>query len=89
MAMGQFAGSIFSAGLRLAAPVIGLILLADLSLAVLGRVQSQLHLMTLTTPVKLAATMGLMALTLSFQPGIFENRMTDFVRFIEAMLRAR
>src|ERR1039458_928103 len=41
-AMGQFAGSLFSGGLRLAAPVIALILLADISLAVLGRVQAQL-----------------------------------------------
>jgi flagellar biosynthetic protein FliR len=88
IAMGQFAGSIFSAGLRLAAPVIGLILLADLSLAVLGRVQAQLHLMALTMPVKLAATMVLMAMTIVLQPGVFESRMTDWARFVEGLLRS-
>jgi flagellar biosynthetic protein FliR len=88
IAMGHFAGSIFSAGLRLAAPVIALILLADASLAVLGRVQAQLHLMTLTMPVKLAAAMLLMALTMALQPGIFENRMTEWARFVEGLLRS-
>ena len=53
----QFAATIFSSGLRLAAPLIALLLLADASLAVLGRVQPQLHLIGLTMPVKLAATM--------------------------------
>ena len=48
-------GAIFSSGLRLAAPVIALLLLADASLAVLGRMQPQLHLISLTMPVKLAA----------------------------------
>jgi flagellar biosynthetic protein FliR len=87
-AMGQFAASIFSVGLRLAAPVIGLVLLADFSLAVLGRVQAQLHLMTLTMPVKLAATMLLAALTIGLEPRIFEARMTDWVQFIEALFRS-
>ena len=88
LAMGQFGASIFSAGLRLAAPLIALILLADFSLAVLGRVQSQLHLMTLTMPIKLGATMALMALTLVLQPGVFESRITDWVRFVEGLLRS-
>jgi flagellar biosynthesis protein FliR len=49
----QFAGLIFSSGLRLAAPVIALLLLGDASLAVLGRTQPHLHLVSLTMPVKL------------------------------------
>jgi flagellar biosynthetic protein FliR len=88
IAMGGFAASIFSVGLRLAGPVIGLVLLADFSLAVLGRVQSQLHLMSLTMPVKLAATMLLAALTVGLQPHIFESRMTDWVQFVEGLLRS-
>jgi flagellar biosynthesis protein FliR len=86
--MGRFASSIFSVGLRLAAPVIGLVLLADFSLSVLGRVQQQLHLMTLTMPVKLAATMLLAALTIGLQPHIFESRMTDWVDFVEGLLHS-
>ena len=83
----QFAGSIFGAGLRLAAPVVALLLLADMSLAVLGRVQTQLHLVSLTMPVKLAATMALLAVTLALQPGFFETRMTEWARLVEGLLR--
>ena len=88
LGMAHFAGSIFSAGLRLATPVIALILLADFSLAVLGRVQAQLHLMTLTTPVKLAAAMLLLGVTITLQPAVFEARMADWVHFVEALLRS-
>ena len=88
LAMIQFAGSIFGAGLRLAAPVIALLLLADASLAVLGRVQSQLHLVSLTMPLKLAATMILLAATLALQPAFFETRMTAFARLLEGLLRS-
>lgn len=88
LAMGQFAGSIFSAGLRLAFPVIALILLADLSLAVLGRVQSHLHLMALTMPVKLGAAMLLLGLTAALQPAIFESRIADWVRFAGGLLQS-
>ncbi len=86
--MAQFAGSIFGAGLRIAAPVIAFILLADISLAVLGRVQSQLQLMTLTMPVKLGATMLLLGLTISLQPGIFDSRMADWAHFVDGLLRS-
>ena len=81
-----FASSIFSVGLRLAAPVIALLLLADVSLAVIGKVQAQIHLIGLTMPVKLAAVMLLLAATIVLQPGFFENLMTSWTRFITGML---
>lgn len=84
----HFSSTIFSAGLRLAAPIIALLLLADVSLAVLGRMQQQLHLVSLTMPVKLAATMLLLAATMSFQPGFFESMMGAGVRLMEELLRA-
>jgi flagellar biosynthesis protein FliR len=86
-AMLRFAGSIFGAGLRLAAPVVALLLLADASLAVLGRVQTQLHLVSLTMPLKLAATMLLMSATLILHPGFFETRMGEWARLMEGILR--
>jgi len=84
----EFAGSIFSSGLRLAAPVIALLLLADASLAVLGRVQTHIHLVSLTMPVKLAATMLLLSATIVLQPGYFESLMTSWARLVEAILRS-
>jgi|SRR5579863_274668 len=84
----QFAAAIFSSGLRLAAPLIALLLLADASLAILGRVQPQLHLISLTMPLKLAATMLVLSVTIVLQPGFFESLMTTWTRLIEGMLRS-
>ncbi len=83
----QFSASIFGNGLRLAAPIVALLLLADATLAVLGRVQAQIHLISLTMPVKLSATMLLVAATLGFQPRFFESMMASCIRLIEGMLR--
>jgi flagellar biosynthetic protein FliR len=63
-ALFQFGSAIFSSGLRLAAPLIALLLLADASLAILGRVQAQLHLISLTMPLKLAATILILSATI-------------------------
>jgi flagellar biosynthetic protein FliR len=87
-ALVEFSATIFSSGLRLAAPVIALLLLADASLAVLGRVQAQLHLISLTMPVKLAATMLVLSVTIVLQPGFFESLMTSWVRLVEGILRS-
>jgi flagellar biosynthetic protein FliR len=84
----RFSSTIFSAGLRLAAPVVALLLLADMSLAVLGRIQQQLHLVSLTMPVKLASTMLLLSVTLAFQPGFFDSAMASGVRLLEGLLRS-
>jgi flagellar biosynthetic protein FliR len=84
--LARFFGTMFSAGLRLAAPIVALLLLADVSLAVLGRMQQQLHLVSLTMPVKLGATMLLLSATLAYQPGFFASSMATGVRLIEALL---
>jgi flagellar biosynthetic protein FliR len=84
----RFAGSIFGMGLRLAAPVIALLLLADGTLAVLGRIQQSIHLVSLTMPLKLAAAMLLVASTLVFQPRIFEQMMANAIRLMEGMIRS-
>jgi flagellar biosynthetic protein FliR len=83
----HFSSSIFAAGLRLAAPVVALLLLTDVALAVLGRVQAQIQLVTLTLPVKLAASMLLLAATLVFQPRVFGGMMTQGIHLIEGIIR--
>jgi flagellar biosynthesis protein FliR len=87
VALIRFAAAIFSSGLRLAAPLIALLLLADASLAILGRVQQQLHLISLTMPLKLGATMLVLSATVALQPGFFESLMTAWARLVEGILR--
>jgi flagellar biosynthetic protein FliR len=84
----RFSSTIFSSGLRLAAPIVALLLLADVSLAVLGRMQQQLHLVSLTMPVKLGTTMLLLSATLAFQPAFFESMMAAGVRLMEQLIRS-
>jgi flagellar biosynthetic protein FliR len=87
-AMTRFSSTIFSSGLRLAAPVLALLLLADFSLAVLGRLQAQLQLVTLTMPVKLLATLLVLSATMAFQPGFLNRALAQAVRLMEGMLRS-
>jgi len=65
-----------------------LLLLADGSLAVLGRIQTQIHLVSLTMPIKLAASMLLVASTLVFQPRIFQSMMENAIRLMEGIIRS-
>ncbi|MDE3197503.1 MAG: flagellar biosynthetic protein FliR [Acidobacteriota bacterium] len=83
----RFSAGIFVSGLRLAAPIVALLLLADAAMAVLGRIQSQIQLIGLTIPVKLAVALLLIAMTLPFQPRFFESTMSSCIRLIEGMLR--
>jgi len=56
------AGStMFSTGLRLALPVIAVMMMVDISIALLGRINAQLHLLTIAFPVKMVVGLGLLA----------------------------
>jgi flagellar biosynthesis protein FliR len=82
------AGSgIFVTGLRLAMPVLALLLLVDLAVAVLGRIQAQLQLLPLAFSIKLLAGLVMLAASLSFYPSVLEksgNRMfTALNRLLE------
>jgi len=85
-AMIQLSASIFASGFRLAAPVVTLLLLADTSLAVLGRMQPQLQLISLTMPVKLAATMVVIALTIGMCPAFLESIITAWLHLTKSVL---
>jgi len=58
----RLSGEMFVYGLRLAFPIIAFLVLVDLTLGFLGRVNAQLQLLTLAFPVKIMAALGLFAL---------------------------
>lgn len=60
-----------STGLRLAFPIVALLLLIDLALAVLGRVQQQLQLLSLAFPAKMAAALALLVVLAPAVPRLF------------------
>lgn len=81
----HFANIIFISGLRLAAPVMVLLLLADILLAVFGRLQPALQLTQLTFPVKLGASMLLLPALLRFYPHFFTDSFAQAAGLIERL----
>jgi flagellar biosynthesis protein FliR len=57
----RLGGELFGYGLRLAFPITAFLVLVDLTLGFLGRVNAQLQLLTLASPVKIMAALGLFA----------------------------
>jgi len=63
--------AMLSAGVRLALPVMASLVLIDLALALAGRVTSHLQLVMLAFPLKMIASLLLIAWLLRFLPSIF------------------
>lgn len=66
-----FGSTIFSTGLRLALPVVALLLMVDISLALLGRVNSQLQLLTVAFPIKMMTGLLLLVWVAMLFPVLF------------------
>lgn len=67
----RLGGEMFSTGLRLGLPVVAVLLLIDLALALLGRVQQQLHLLSLAFPAKMVTALVLLAALAPAVPKMF------------------
>lgn len=65
--------TVFSTGLRLALPVIALLVMVDLALALLGRVNSQLQLHSLAFPAKILTTLALLAAIVAIFPHVYQD----------------
>jgi flagellar biosynthetic protein FliR len=63
----------FSLGLRVAMPVVALLLLIDVALALLGRMQQQLQLLSLAFPLKMMAALGVLAAIAPLMPKLFSG----------------
>lgn len=61
----------FSTGMRLALPVVALLLLVDIALALMGRMHAQLQLLTLAFPVKMLAALVFFAIVMTFFLPVF------------------
>jgi len=69
----RLGAGMFSLGLRLAMPVMALLLLIDLSLALIGRMQQALQLLSLAFPIKMLAALGLLAMMAPTFVRLFES----------------
>jgi flagellar biosynthetic protein FliR len=66
-------GMMFSTGMRLAMPVVAILLLIDISLALLGRVNAQLQLLTIAFPLKMMVALVIIGWLLLLMPVILQN----------------
>lgn len=69
----RLGAGMFTMGLRLAMPVIALLLLIDVALALLGRIQQQLQLLSLAFPAKMLAALALLAVLAPAIARVFET----------------
>lgn len=67
----EYTAVVLLQGVRIALPVIGLLLLTDLTLALLSRLQSQLQLLALSFPVKSLIALLTLAATFQFFAGAY------------------
>ncbi len=73
-ALVQLGANLFPFALRLAFPVVGMLILVDVSLALLGRLNSQLQLLTLAFPAKMLTAL----VVLSAVAALFPRLMLEF-----------
>jgi flagellar biosynthesis protein FliR len=72
--------ALFSTALRLALPIMTLLLMVDLALALLGRVNMSLQLFTLSFPAKILITLFAFSAVLTVLPRVFEKLGTQSLR---------
>lgn len=81
------AGTLFSVGLRLALPVIGLMTLVDLTLALLGRINAHLQLLHLAMPLKMLAALAAISALLMLFPAVYSQYADQLFRIAVKLTR--
>jgi flagellar biosynthetic protein FliR len=67
------ASSIFTTGLRLAMPIVGLLALIDVALALLGRLNAHLQMLTVSFPAKMLVAVFMLSSTLFLYTEVFSQ----------------
>jgi flagellar biosynthetic protein FliR len=71
--LAMLGSSAFSTGLRLVLPVMILMFLIDLSIGLLGRLNSQLQLVALAFPIKMVASLAALSFLILLVPKIYQQ----------------
>jgi len=73
-------------GLRLALPMIAILAMVDISLALLGRVNAQLHLITIAFPIKMMIGLTLLSWLALLLPALYRAGITTSFTAIRGLL---
>jgi flagellar biosynthesis protein FliR len=83
----RFGSEMLSVGVRLALPVMALLLLVDLSLALLGRLNAQLQLLSMAFPAKIMTALVLLAWMTAVFPQIYAGYAGRMWSMLQEMVR--
>ena len=86
-AIRNLGAAMLSTGVRIALPVLALTMLVDVSLALLGRINAHLQLLTLAMPLKMLAALAMFAALLSVFPAVFERSAMQTFSVLGRVLR--
>jgi flagellar biosynthetic protein FliR len=79
-------GEMFGQGLRIAAPIVGVLLLVDVAMALLSRLQPQMQLLNLSFPLKMLLSLAGLAVAIQMMPHRIMDASEGTFRFIELIL---
>ena len=82
----QTGSIVFSTGLRLVLPLLALLLIVDISLALLARLNSQLQLVALAFPIKMMVSLGLLAWLVLVFPQVLTQAAGPILRLVRQLL---
>lgn len=82
-----FGGMVLEFGLRLALPVMGVLFLTDVTLALLGRIQPNLQLLTLIFPLKMLVGLLMLAALAGVMPLLYRRLAASAMEALGGMLR--
>jgi flagellar biosynthetic protein FliR len=78
--------AVFSTGLRLALPVAGMLLIVDIALALVGRINAQVQMITVAFPLKMALALLILSWTLAAFPRVYEQHAAQSLRLLTKIL---
>jgi flagellar biosynthetic protein FliR len=82
----QTGSLIFSTGLRLVLPIVALLLIVEIALALLARLNTQLHLMSLAFPIKMLLTLALFSWLVLIFPQLYTQASRPVMQLIRTLL---
>ena len=83
----KLGAGMFTTALKLAFPVIALLMLVDVALALLGRIASQLQLLTLAFPLKMLGALAALAALATILPAAYEKAAMRSMEALGAVVR--
>ncbi len=69
----RLTGSLLAAGARLALPVVALLVMVDVALALVGRLNAQLQLLSLAFPAKMLTALFILSAVMALYPRVLEQ----------------